>query len=498
MTTTRQTYGKLTLGAAAAERDIAQGLSEYFVESLAFTRLAEGNKRIVIGNRGTGKSAIFQIIADRRRKARQAVIELAPGDYSYEMLSRVLASEAAGSWAKHGAYAVAWKYLLYLSVIQACVGEATGDKRGARGRLQRYLRDNHGIQQGSKLQALVEYLKRMEGIKLGPVEASLKTRDRLRELDQMYKLDVLNSLLGDLRNVLLKQPVVILIDELDRGWDASEDAKAFVSGLFQACVSLNQFSANLRVYMSLRQELYENIPALYEDAQKARDLIEYISWDEGALKNLVANRIRHSVPSLRGSDDDYAWAAVFSETLTYRQTRSFKYFVDRTLFRPREIIELGTRALEAAQGVGGSGFPIDYASVNAAELGYSKARVQDIAAEYRFQFPGLAGVFEAFRQRQYKLTREDLELLCLGLSMGEPPTLDTDAWLKGADPEAVIDILWRVGFLQARVVGGRKSGSQYLGSHQVSSLNCRTSAQFQVHPMFRAHLGMRETRRQRT
>lgn len=65
-----------------------------------------------------------------------------------------------------------------------------------------------------------------------------------------------------------------------------------MAGLFQACVSVNDLSPHLRVCMSLRQELYDNIPELYEDAQKYRDLLEVISWDEKSLLKLIANRIR--------------------------------------------------------------------------------------------------------------------------------------------------------------------------------------------------------------
>lgn len=97
--------------------------------------VADGPKRIVLVNRGTGKSAIFKVLAERRRKAKLAVIELAPEDYSYEMLSTVLAKESAGSWAKHGAYAVAWKYLIYVLVMRAIVGDATKIQRGPVGRI---------------------------------------------------------------------------------------------------------------------------------------------------------------------------------------------------------------------------------------------------------------------------------------------------------------------------------------------------------------------------
>jgi hypothetical protein len=39
-------------------------------------------------------------------------------------------------------------------------------------------------------------------------------------------------------------------------------------------VSINSSESNVRVFVSLRKELYDNIPALYEDAQKVRDIIE--------------------------------------------------------------------------------------------------------------------------------------------------------------------------------------------------------------------------------
>ena len=53
-----------------------------------------------------------------------------------------------------------------------------------------------------------------------------------------------------------------------------------------------------------------------------------------------------------------------------------------------------------------------------------------------------------------------------------------------------------MGFLRALAVGGikarRRSGSAYLGPHQVDVLNLAGIGRFQVHPMFRAHLGMKE------
>ena len=149
-----------------------------------------------------------------------------------------------------------------------------------------------------------------------------------------------------LREVARRRRIIVLVDELDRGWDSSEDARAFVAGLFQACISVNTVHDNLRVYMSLRRELYEDIPALYEDAQKYRDLIEAISWDSASLGKLMANRIRHSLPALADHDDRACWDTLFA---AFPGGGSFRYMIDRTLYRPREIIQFCTLAVECAR-----------------------------------------------------------------------------------------------------------------------------------------------------
>jgi len=143
--------------------------------------------------------------------------------------------------------------------------------------------------------------------------------------------------------------------------------------------------------------------------------------------------------------------------------------------------------------------PIDYDIISRAELSYSEDRTKDIAAEYRFQYPGLLSIFEVFRGRTYTFEREDLELLCLGVTTGEYRIDDAaGAWVVDQDHELLIDVLWHVGFLRAQAVGGvkalRRSGSRYLGPHQVSNINLRNIQRFHVHPMFRAYLGMKEAK----
>lgn len=482
------TLKKLSFGAPAAERDTA--LVNYFVESESFLLFQERRKTIVLGNRGSGKSALFKVLADRAKASGTQVIALRPDDYSYEMLCKVLRSEKEGSWAKQGAFASAWKYLLLTLIMKELSRHGAKVKTGASAKVYEFLRDNFKDTQDNPISVLISYLKRLEGVKIGSYEAGLKTR----ELDRLYKVDQLAPLMEPLRQLLSRQKVHVFIDELDKGWDNSEDARAFVSGLFQATNSLNELSQGLTVYVSLRQELYNSIPVLYEDAQKYTDVIHILEWDEASLLEVIAKRIRYCLADLSPGSDLDAWNEVFAPILQYRQTKSFNYIVDRTLYRPREIIQFCTTALEEARDEKTA--PIDYSVISTAEVRYSDSRVNDIAAEYRFQYPGLLAIFNVFRGRPYTLEREELEALCLALCTGEISVGDEAKWVLDQEPELLIDVLWRIGFFRAYAVGGvkarRRSGSSYLGPHQVSFLNLRSINRFQVHPMFRAALGLKE------
>jgi energy-coupling factor transporter ATP-binding protein EcfA2 len=250
----------ITFGVPAAERD--QDLLACFVLSEAYTKLARGQKTIIFGNRGSGKSALFKKFADDESTKGNIVVQLAPEEYSYKLLSQTMRKEAEGAWAKQGAYAAAWKYLILVRSMKEIVNAGKKFKHGPEARIYNYLRDNHAGTETNPIGMLISYLKRMEGVKIGRYEAAVKAR----ELRRLYSLEEIAPLIQDIDTVCSRRRVVVLVDELDKGWDASEDAISFVAGLFQAAISLNSQFKNLKVLLSLRRELYDNIPALYDDA----------------------------------------------------------------------------------------------------------------------------------------------------------------------------------------------------------------------------------------
>ena len=475
-------FNELDFGPPAAERD--SSLEEVFIESDLFRNLCAGRTSVVLGNRGAGKSVLFHMLARRTRARRNQVIELVPEDYSYEMLRSSLADEERGSWAKQGAYAAAWKYMLYVEVMKLVARrDGRSDEAGA-ARIRRYVRDRHRTSDLGKLDTLISYLKRLEGIKIGPYEAAAKTR----ELHSLYKLEEIARLIPDIELACRSRPVVILVDELDKGWDASEDARCFASGLFQACLALNRIDG-LSVCMTLRQELYDEIPELYEDVQKYRDIVEKIAWGERELLAMIAARIRRSVPKLRNLSDEQVWARFFEYRLP-DGTKSFDYVLARTFHRPREVIQFCAEVIQGARRSGTMAC-IDRERIEQVEHRYSHERLQDTAAEFRFSYPGLASVFEVFRGGPQRLSREELEYTCLRISDGDVGVdRRAEAWVERFDEQGIVEVLWHVGFLQA---GVRRSGApdqEFISRHTFPHAGVRRAEEFRIHPMFAAYLGL--------
>ncbi|MEM9164138.1 MAG: hypothetical protein AAGC54_13855 [Cyanobacteria bacterium P01_F01_bin.4] len=473
----------LDLGSDSAERDIDIGLADYFYQNSTYHRFLNGRKTILVGNRGAGKSAIFKYIAITESKKGNLVLELSPEEYSYELLSEYLRSEREGSWGKQSAYSVAWQYLLYNLIFKKIAENKRGLLLGAQKNIYNYVYNNGIAHETSSIGILVNYLKRIERVKIESHEGIIRSRD----LQSLYDLEDINCLLPSLKNVLKNTKIKVLIDELDKGWDNSEDAKYFIAGLFQATQKLNLIAPNLKIYTSIRQELFDNIPQIYEDAQKIREDVEVIRWGRNELLELIARRIAHSFPEAEKLNALKRWHSVFVSKLSPSSTESLDYIIDRTQLRPRELLQFCKLCVECID-YSSAAKRIDECAITAAEESYSEQKTRDLASEYRFQYPALLDVFEVFRGKKTYYTKEDLDFLLLAMVCGEVDVENAADWVLDMDYLELKRILWKIGFL--KVLTPRDSHSAikakgtgtYLGHYELPTINLENIQQFRVHP----------------
>ena len=405
---------ELKLGSDSAERDINLGLAEYFYPNATYQKFLSGRKTILVGNRGAGKSAIFKYIATTETRKGHLILELSPEEYAYELLSEHLTTEEDGFWRKQSAYSVAWQYLLYTLIFKTIAQTKRSLLLGPTKNIYDYVTSQNLFQQTSSIITLVDYLKRIEAVKTSSPGNGLRSYD----LQALYSLDEIKSLLPSLQSILKNTKVKILIDELDKGWDNSEDAKFFIAGLFQATQKLNLLSPNLRVYISIRQELFDNIPQIYEDAQKIREDVEVIRWGRNELLELIGRRIVHSFPQASRLNAQKLWQSVFVAQMQSSGVDTLDYIIDRTQLRPRELLQFCKLCAERIE-YSLAGRRIDEVAIAAAEEAYSEQKTRDLASEYRFQYPHLLDVFEIFRGKRSHHSKEELDYLLLAIVCGE-------------------------------------------------------------------------------
>ena len=73
--------------------------------------------------------------------------------------------------------------------------------------------------------------------KIGPTEAEIGL-DAPQELEKLFRMDELLSLIPELRRILRRRPFTVLIDELDQSWNNSQTANDFLVALLTAAIQL--------------------------------------------------------------------------------------------------------------------------------------------------------------------------------------------------------------------------------------------------------------------
>ncbi|RMG39377.1 MAG: hypothetical protein D6732_04270 [Methanobacteriota archaeon] len=488
----------LTLGSLAAEHD--QALENYFYESRMYHDVSRGRTKILIGNRGSGKSAIFKILAKKEKGQGTLVQEITPTDFMYDLLTNTRQFDMNAEWARLGAYTTAWKYVMLVTAMRLLHGRYKKLKVEPEhvNRIKAFLRDHTEEHQCSPVDLLVLMLKKFANVSRVSFEG-IQFSDTATELDRLYKLNHLQPVIPSIQELSKHSRVLILFDELDHGWDASDDARQFIAGLFRAAIYINQHFSHLDVLVTIREEIYQNIPELYDDAQKIRDIIEHIRWTPEELKMLISQRIKHAWENLLEKrlnvrDPDRLWEMIFEPYMNDGKTSTFDYIIDHTLYRPRELIFFVNECLK----VHNLETRIGQATIEKVMRGYSKNRLDDIAAEYKFQYPGLREVFETFRLSDPIWNREQLEEHWLEIIEGIRQCPEASSWLNGTGfPNKLIEVLWKVGFLRVYMQWDASSVPESdvpaVGYFQEPTLNISMYNYFDIHPMFRPHLGIRNS-----
>jgi hypothetical protein len=210
---------RVDLGDVAAENEIA-GLRSYFVPTGPSLQARNGHPRLVIGRKGSGKTAIFYDVRQRAGRGNERlVLDLKPEGHQFSHLKDFVLERVAPGLREHTMVAF-WNYILLCELARKALDKDRNIARIDPDRYRRYKRlaeiyerhDNGWDADFS--QRLVRQLDRIAA-ELGDLDVK-EIGSQLTEI--IYKGDLRQLSEAVAEYLRTKESVWILVDNLDKGW----------------------------------------------------------------------------------------------------------------------------------------------------------------------------------------------------------------------------------------------------------------------------------------
>jgi hypothetical protein len=423
------------LGSPRAESDGGM-LNVAFVATADFEILLRGpSQNFVVGRRGAGKSALFlQLVRAFRERNDHLALALTPEEYRIKGLVasvKTCLGEEARYTEVRSLMRVVWR-----SAILASVQDLLQSSGGAQPVRPPWLAED--------VLATVQRL-------LVELPAGATPESVVYAAAQLAKLDQLEAAASE-RLASLGKRAIFVVDRLDEGWVPRDVEAGIVGGLCSAAADLRDHSTSVHVLVFLRDNVFRLLGEIDDDFSRniAGDTLR-LRWTQPALLDLVGRRLKASM----GLQEVGIKAWNRFAKLELQGNDGFSECLRRTLYRPRDILELLNNAAQTAQRSGRA--EILKVDIDDAAQDISTSRLNDLLKEYDEVFPGLRSYVSVFSGRSTVDTLSNI-LSLLGETVQEmPPNARRTLARLGTSLEVVHE-LFGVGFLGFELSG---SGFQF-------------------------------------
>ncbi|WP_376715432.1 P-loop ATPase, Sll1717 family [Pantoea agglomerans] len=424
------------LGDTTAENDNRM-LSEAFVETADFRTLIESDDRtVVVGRRGTGKSALFyQLNKHWERDKNTKVLTFSPEDTQIIGFRSLLKPLSESFNLSRAATRILWKYSLLMEILSFLnshykLSSTVKGDLGLKFHIDRWL-----VVRG-------DILKKCRSI----AAAFLSNSDPESSIgDLQYELDL--SMLEDKVIKALEKSdrnVIILMDRLDEGYEPDSIGIGIIAGLTYASIELNKKTKNIRPIIFLRDNIFRALAKLDPDySRNVEGQVIRLHWDWAQLLGLASKRMKIHF-GLDIEKDQRVWDRCVAGELLGRE--GFKRCLQFTLYRPRDLLSLLNEAFFCA-------FRHNRQTAIQDDLEYaaksiSIARLEDLWKEYQKIFPSIHICTNAFKsvepEQTVAIARRKIEAAYGSMNNEEDPKVESEYNLLKST--GILQSLYSVGF----------------------------------------------------
>tara|TARA_R110000824_G_scaffold129584_4_gene291061 strand:- start:3022 stop:5343 length:2322 start_codon:yes stop_codon:yes gene_type:complete len=339
----------LDLGSTSAENEM-RTLESYYLKTDQFLKSLRGEANIVVGRKGSGKSAIFLQVRDRERhKKSNIVLDLKPDGYKLIKFKELILSFLEEGTFQHTIMAF-WEYVLLLEICYKIL-EKDKEQHKRDHTLYEPYRELADLYHADGYETEGDFSERMSSL-MENISTEYrsqygdKTNVRLSSpslTEMLYCHDVRDLSKRVVEYMAHKEVCWLLFDNIDKGWPTSglkHEDLLIIRGLIDATKKIErQFGKSdidVNTIIFLRNDVYELL--VQETSDRGKEASVLLDWtDPDLLRELV--RLRIVSNDVNGDETfESLWPRVFVSH--YAGEESSQYLIDRSLMRPRFLLNL--------------------------------------------------------------------------------------------------------------------------------------------------------------
>ena len=404
---------RLYFGKDDAESDFARGglLRQGFMRTRAYDEALSGSKTLIIGRKGSGKSAICLMLQnDLQAEDRCSLIT--PDEISADEIRRFHLPGIPPEQSK----LLIWRYVFAVQVAKFLVttGQKLATKTGSVSEklacVRKFLLDNGEIEDLTFTERFWKVIERLKGaisVEAFSVKVSVDAKVEApsagaKAHDQLDVIEFhLNNAAASMGLIGTAKPFHLLVDQIERVWSNDRESDAMVVGLLLAAKELHKRFDFVVCTVFLRTDIYEQLQ--FQDRDKLRGDEFHIDWDEEHLLDLISARAHASLGF--SITDENLWEELFHGSVESQPCK--KFLISRTLMRPRDIIQLCNACRDTARN--NRHDSISEVDVKKALALYSNWKLNDLQNEWNVNYPFLSDVFVILGNSSYLFNRKTFE-----------------------------------------------------------------------------------------
>lgn len=368
------------LGDIRAEHD-EKMLEASFWQTTDYKALLESYDRcIVVGRRGTGKSALVHMLSKHwKAKPKTYVMTISPIEEQIIGLRDVVSLFGDNYLHIKAGSKLAWRYAIYMEILSEIANHYK-----MKNDLDYKSIEKHLISWGAKRQNISSKIRK-KLISILETSKEVKPATRISDLSDEFELDLLEEVISEAIEKSNHQ-FVIFADRLDEGYTPDDLGVAIVDGFIQSVIDIKQnLQEKVIAFAFVRDNIHRAISKMDPDfTRNIEGQVLRLHWDEYNLFNLVCNRMRVAFNS-NIENNTRVWNAYTANEL--QSNTGFKETLKLTLYRPRDILVLLNDAFLRASTQDRTKIVID--DIKATANTISQNRLNDLLKEYDNVFPAL-------------------------------------------------------------------------------------------------------------